>query len=188
MGPVAGRQRIQGSTRRNTWRDKGLAACGRNPSIERAIGKKHRIIMGARKGFPEIMATGICGIRLDPAINRYLAARNVQVCRGPCCGELSAAKTKGLVDLAWGVAKPIAVPRFQCVATLDIIRSTITGPPANHVCRWRRARLTLACAAGVEDVEYFGCSQHSIEGFDFVDATIEGSRSSVASYPNRGWD
>src|SRR5437870_2797553 len=125
------------------------------------------------------MATGIRGIRFDPAINRYLAARDVQVCGGPSGDELGAAKSKGLVDLAWGVAKPIAVPRRQCVSTLNIIRRTITGPPADHVCRWRRTRLTLAGTAGVEDVEYFSCSQHSIEGFDFVDATIERSGASV---------
>src|SRR5204863_4457497 len=142
---------------------------------------------GARQGLSKIMATGICRIRFDPAINRYLVADDVEVCGDPSCGELGAVKTKSLVDLTWGVAKPIAVPRLQCVATLNIIRRTITKPPAYHVCRWRRARLTLSGAAGVEDVEYFGCSQHSIKGLDLVDATIEGSRASVAPYTNRGW-
>ena len=144
--------------------------------------------MGAGDGFPEIMAAGICSIRFDPAINRYLAARDVQVCRGPCGGELSAIETKGLADFPCGVAKPIAVPGRKRVATLNIIRSTISGPPAYHVCRWRRARLALARAAGVEDVKYFGCAQHSIKDFDLIDATIEGSRRSIAKYANRGWD
>src|SRR5881394_433071 len=134
------------------------------------------------------MTTGICGIRFDPAIDRYLVARDVQVCGGPSGDELGAVKPKSLVDLAGSVAKPITVPGRKYVSTLNIIGRPISGPPANQVCRWRRARLTLSGAAGVEDVEYFGCSQHSTKGLDLVDATIERSRASVAPYPNRGWD
>jgi hypothetical protein len=108
--------------------------------------------MGARKGLPEIMASGVCGIRFDPTVNRYLAAGDVEVCGGPSRGELSATKTKGLIDFTWSVAKSIAVSRRQRIAALNIIRITITGPPTDHVCRWWRARFTLACSAGVEDV------------------------------------
>jgi|ERR1044071_3139208 hypothetical protein len=133
------------------------------------------------------MTTGICGVGFDPAIDRYLAARDIQVCRGPSGNELGAVKTKSLVDLAWSVVKSVAVPGRECVSTLNIVGRPISGPPAYHVCRWRRARLTLSCATGVEDVEYFGCSQDSIEGLDLVDAAVEGSGASTP-YPNGGWD
>jgi hypothetical protein len=93
-----------------------------------------------------------------------------------------------LADFACGVAKSMPVSWRKRVATLNIIWSTITGPPAYHIRWWWCARLTFACAACVEDVKYFGCSQHAIEGFDLVDATIEGSRSPIAEYPNRGWN